>query len=771
MITAICNSIDETHKLAKEFFSKLHGGEIIGLNGELGAGKTEFVRGFAKCISEDDDVSSPSFVLQNIYTASTTNTDQNLNSKSNITKIYHWDIYRATNGIEIDELVEGKREKDAITLIEWAEKSEELQKLLDYEVQIEFLEIQNATLPNQINDHPRKITIENNIFHKDIIKISDNKHIVFFNPVTQINSPEKNHNKPTTIIQELQNELHCSPLLTRILVNRGVTSSTEAKNFLNPTFQDALSDPSIIKNINELADKIIEFTINKTQMVIYCDFDVDGLTAGAQLYLYLKALGANIGYFIPSRFEDGYGLSLNAVESIAKSSSKVLITVDCGISNVQSIALAKQLGLTVFVVDHHIVVNPPKADIIVDPEQDGCPYGKYKLCAAGLIWMILIVIRKKTRELEKARDKKIFIQIPDPKEYIDLAVLGTVCDMVPLLGPNRIIAKRGIEALKQTKRHGLIALMNILNLTNSPRLNAGNIGFSLGPRINAVGRIGHAINVFELLITENENDAKTLAKQIDNFNEERKNIERDSIQICMNLFEKEPDLLTRPAFAIFNEKFHPGVMGIVAQRLVEKYHIPAAVMTLNKITDTDGNIHQIVKGSVRGVPGFNVVNALKNIAHTCINYGGHVQAGGFSVELKNIEAFQNGFIEQANNMIDKTILRQKEYICDCEVSLKELDFNSVNEIAKTEPHGIGNPAPLFLTRNVLIKNIYTLKNDSFKIVFKEDSVYLNGLLWNAADKKTLLTPETKVNILFTPEINNYNGNSAVQLILKEIWRD
>ncbi|MDR2337340.1 MAG: single-stranded-DNA-specific exonuclease RecJ [Deltaproteobacteria bacterium] len=592
------------------------------------------------------------------------------------------------------------------------------------------------------------------------IEIDKNKSITFRHLKTTSAVNQK-------LLEQLKQELNLSELVAQILIERGINSLETAKFFLTPSFQNGFENPNQIKNINLLAEELLKFTKAKTPITIFCDFDVDGLTAGAQAYLYLHELGANVGYYVPNRFEDGYGLSLKAVKKIANSGAKVLVTIDCGISNFEEIAYAKSLGLTCFVLDHHQVLTPPPADIIVDPEQDDCPFKPFKLCAAGLIWMLLIVLRQKATVLLEQTTQTL----PDPKNYIELAALGTVCDMVPLLNLNRLIVYRGLEALKQTKRVGLLALMELTNLVNNPRLNAGSIGFCLGPRINAVGRIGHAANVFELLITKDQTLAKKLAKTINNCNEERKNIEQDSLQKCLNYLKQYPELLENPALAIFNKEFHLGIMGIIAGRLVEQFNVPVAIMSMQEIFDSNGDKRKIIKGSVRGVTWFNVVQALKNISHLCLNCGGHDQAGGFSIEFEKLAEFQAAFIKQAFALLDPSQLKKKYYTCDVEIGFKQLNFKTVNELSKLAPFGVGNPPLLFLTRNVVIQSIITLQNKGYKLLFKDiqgGEFYLYGIIWGAVNKEILEVGKT-VNILFSPEINNFGGNSTVQLTLKEIF--
>ena len=595
-----------------------------------------------------------------------------------------------------------------------------------------------------------------------LLEIDDKKRIIFKEYTDNCCN--------SSILAELQKKLAISPLVAKILVGRGISDTKAAERFLCPTFQTGLENPNRIKNIIALSDALLQFTKDKTPLTIFCDFDVDGLTAGAQLYLYLQKIGANIGYYVPDRFSDGYGLSAKAVEHIAHSGSKVLITIDCGISNINEIALAKRLGLTCFVIDHHQVLNPPPADIIVDPEQDGCPFKPYKLCASGLIWMLLIVLRGRSKERAQEIFGKEAVDMPDPKKYLDLAMLGTVCDLVPLVELNRLIVFRGLEALKQTERPGLTALMELTKLAGNPRLSAAHVGYTIGPRINAVGRLGHAGNVFELLTTTDSLKAKSLARTIDSFNTERKNIEQNSVAECIEYLGQNPALLERPALAIFDENFHLGVMGIIAQRLVEQFNVPAAAMGIGEIVDSSGNIKQVIKGSVRGVPGFSVALALKNISAICINCGGHDQAGGFSIEFDKLEEFQEAFINQAETMIDKSILRKKEYLCDLEVDFGDMDFKTVSALAKLAPFGIGNPPPLFFTGNTEIKSVSALKNNGYKLLLKNKDYFLTTVIWNFQNKGILHVDKT-VNILFTPEIYHYQGNSSVQLTIKEIWEE
>jgi len=557
-----------------------------------------------------------------------------------------------------------------------------------------------------------------------------------------------------------------SPIIARILVSRGIKTVEEARRFFSPTLKDCLLNPTEMKNLNEAASIILEYALTNQLITIYCDYDVDGLTSAAQLFLYLSQVGAKITTYIPNRFSEGYGLSLEGVERVAKSGTKLLVTLDCGIVSHQEILRARELGLKVIVIDHHQLADKCPAHVVVDPEQAGCGFKEHKLCTAGLTWYLLIVLRRLMLERVTTVDGRQF-EPEDPKQFLDLATLGTICDMVPLTNINRVIAYRGLELLTKTTRHGLVALKLAMKLFPGARVSSSNVGFGLGPRINAAGRMGHAHDAFELLITKDAKRALELAKNLSGYNTARQGVEENAKKICNVEIEELAKSGECYAFALFNRDFHVGVIGIVAQKLVEQYNKPVAVMGISD-TVIDGIKQSVIKGSVRGVDGFNVAEALRQLGNIILSGGGHEMAGGFSLQLDKLDEFKREFNKIAKSMLSAVDAVKKIKI-DGELSFSEITFKLVDEITKLAPFGVGNPTPLFLTKDVQIDSVVSLSNNHLKVTFKEYKS-LVGFAWNMGDNKEIKSGAT-VSIIYTPEISTRNGVDSIVLSIRQVILD
>ncbi len=562
---------------------------------------------------------------------------------------------------------------------------------------------------------------------------------------------------------EISQALGLSLITAKILVSRGITTSSSAKTYLSPSFRNDLPDPSNIKNIDQAAEILLQAAENGKVIVVFSDFDVDGLTSGAQLVLFLKKLGAKVQHYTPNRFDEGYGLSMAAVKGLASAGAEVLVTVDCGISDHEEILLAKKLGLKTLIIDHHLPHGLPDADVIVDPAQEGCPFRDYQLAAAGIVWMLLIVLRKKLRDCSSLS----MDSVPEPKDYLDLAALGTICDMVPLRDLNRLIAYRGVEAISRSKRPGLVALRQIAGVYDNPRFGAGHVSFSLGPRINAAGRLGDAKEAFELLATEDSKRAKVLAKKIDQLNTKRRIAEESVREACFQQINQNPELAERPALALFGTEYHIGVIGIVAQRLVEHFYVPSAVMAPGQEI-INGEIVPVIKGSVRGIPGFHVADMLDSIKDVLIACGGHAQAGGFSVSYDNLKQFQQRFVECAENVLTEENLTPV-INADIEVELNKLDFKLADELSKLAPFGVSNPSPILICRDVLIDTVTSLSGGHLRFRVSDGGYVCGGVAWGFQGHP-LMRKGLRVNIAFHPEINCYKGVSSVQLNVKEVWQ-
>jgi len=563
--------------------------------------------------------------------------------------------------------------------------------------------------------------------------------------------------------QALSQKLGVHPVIVQILKGRGLESEKDISAFLAPSLKEHLPDPFQIKGIVDAAKLIISSIKDSKKITVLNDYDVDGISAGSQLVLFLKALGANVSSYTPNRFTDGYGLSMGIVHKLQQLGNEVLITVDCGISDTKEIDQAKKYGMKTIVVDHHIPHEIPAADVVVDPAQEGCPFADYQMSAAGLVWMLLIVLRREAVSSGLVETK----DVPNPKDFLDLAALGTICDMVPLTGPNRIIASRGLEVIRQVERLGLKALIEVSGANLNKRFGAGHVGFMIGPRINAAGRLGNASEVVELFTTEDSIRAKSIAKSMDTKNKQRQKIEAESLERALAIIEEDGGIESRSSIAVYDESFHAGVIGIVAQRLVEKFYKPAAVMAPSESVEGK-EIKLVIKGSVRSIAGFNVASALESAEGLLMNYGGHKAAGGFSLRPENLESFKQAFDDVAKDVLseDDFIRTQK---VDLSIPLKEINFDFVEQLNSIAPFGMGNPTPVIMSEKVIVESVTALSKEHLRLRFAQGTYKVGAVGWKMGGHP-LLFKGSEVSIAYCPEINTYQGVSSVQLNIKEVWQ-
>ena len=454
--------------------------------------------------------------------------------------------------------------------------------------------------------------------------------------------------------------------------------------------------------------------------------------------------------FVPDRFADGYGLNEKTVKEIAQSGFSLLLTIDFGTTNAKELIVAKELGLKTVVVDHHHMSGePPPADVFINPHQKGCGFANGIACAAGLAWYLVLALTK------EFGDSGI-----DAKDYLELACLGTICDMVPLIGVNRVIAKRGLESLTVSKRPGLRALRNVIGVKGA--VGCSDVSFGIGPRLNAAGRIVHGELVVELLTTRDSIRADKLARDLNELNAERQTIEGIVKQRAIEQVERELESRAQQGqgadlsgLVAWHEEFHTGVIGIVAQRLVEHFYRPAAVMGM----DSSG----IWKGSVRGIRGFSVVEALAAVKDHLIKFGGHEGAGGFSVHEDSVLAFKEAFIAECAKRLEK-IEKEPFVDVDTEANLEECTPLLVKQLEGLAPFGMGNPAPVVLLRGLTVKDSRVLKDAHLKVLLSDGKRFITGLMWRQTSHPALQVGN-KVMVACKPDINNYGGNQELQATL------
>ena len=542
---------------------------------------------------------------------------------------------------------------------------------------------------------------------------------------------------------QLAGEMKISLFLARLLVHRGIVDKERAEVFLSPERQ-AFYDPFLLKDMDKAVDRIRQALAEKEKIVVYGDYDVDGITSTALLTRNLRQLGGDVEYYIPDRQSEGYGFHQEALERLRDAGAQLLISVDCGISAVEETGkLADTLDIVI--TDHHLPGEKlPAALAVVDPHREDCSYPNKNLAGVGVAF-------KLCQALWQA------VQGSDYTGDMELVALGTVADIVPLLDENRKIVSLGLKAMENTPFLGLRALLEVAGLEGK-KLTAGHIGFMLAPRLNAAGRIATAQKGAELLLTENAELAASLAQELNGDNLERQQLEKEIFDLVEKQLE-QVDMDKAHVLVVAGEGWHPGVIGIVASRVVEKYYRPVVIISLK-----DG----IGKGSCRSIEGFHMRDALQECSRYLLGFGGHAQAAGLSLAADQVDAFR-----QAMDACAAKWLQPEDYIpvmdIECELSMDEVNEQLIEEISRMEPFGMGNPSPLFVGRNVRGSYAQRKGRDGKHLGFHIDSTIrsLAAIGWNIGDLAGLVNRQP-VDFVFVPEINEFRGRRTPQCKIKEL---
>ncbi|MFH0734905.1 MAG: single-stranded-DNA-specific exonuclease RecJ [bacterium] len=477
----------------------------------------------------------------------------------------------------------------------------------------------------------------------------------------------------------LADSLNISNVLARLLIHRDVKGFFEAKSFFRPTLE-SLYDPFLMDGMNEASNRVIEAITNNETICIYGDYDVDGTCAASLMYLFLKDLGANVFIYIPNRLTEGYGISITSIDIIKAKGASLLISVDCGITAVEEVAYSNTLGINVIICDHHKPKEIlPAALAVLDPLKPGCNYPFKYLSGAGVAF-------KLTRAVGHKIGKK-----DNPLQYLDLVALAGAADIVPLLDENRTLVMKGLELINSNPRPGILALIRISRMEPGD-LSAGQIVFTIAPRINAVGRLGDANRAVELFTTSNHAEAAKLAKILEEENYERRKIDEMTFSHALDMVSTKIDLNTDMGIVLHDDNWHPGVIGIVASRLVEKYYRPAVMLT---------TIDGVAKGSARSVSGFNIYQALEKCNDLLLQFGGHEAAAGVALEINKIDEFRTRFSDILRKTLNSNSV-MPEILIDSKLTFSEITPKFVRILGQFAPFGPGNLRPTFLTEQVKI---------------------------------------------------------------------
>jgi single-stranded-DNA-specific exonuclease len=556
---------------------------------------------------------------------------------------------------------------------------------------------------------------------------------------------------------ELARHIGTSPLVAQILHNRGIADGTEGRAFLNPRLSD-LHAPDLLGGCAEAARRIAAAVARKKRIIIYGDYDVDGITGVAILHAALRLVGSEAGYYVPHRLEEGYGVNAQAVAKLIAQGTEVLITVDCGISGNEPLAAARSAGLEVIVTDHHAPPQQlPPADVIVHPSLPPGQYPNPHLSGSGvalkLAWQIAKEVCGQGRVDEVMRNFLL--------EATCLAALGTIADVVPLVGENRCLAIYGLRGLPATRHPGLRALLESARLTGE-RLDAYHVGFLLAPRLNACGRMGHAQLAVELLTDVTPERAEEIAQYLTQQNVHRQKVEREITEQAVEMVRDggldRPD---RRAIVLASDSWHGGVIGIVASRLVDRFHRPAILVAFNG----DGG-----QGSCRSIPGFDICQALAACSEHLRSFGGHAMAGGLRIERENLERFTAAMLQYASLHVADGQLPPPLAI-DAETTLASLSYNAVEHIARLAPFGQGNPPPILAFRRCRVLSPPRRMGrggQTVSLVLSQGQGSLRAVGFSMGDLADALVGVNEIDVAAQPVLNCFNGQTSVELQLQDV---
>jgi len=547
------------------------------------------------------------------------------------------------------------------------------------------------------------------------------------------------------------------PILRRLLFNRGIAADAEARDFLNARASSD-TDPFLLTGMGTAVARIRAALERAEPIAIYGDYDVDGVTATALLVQTLRALNGHVRGYIPNRFEEGYGLNNEALDTLEAEGVKLVVTVDCGIRSPDEAIHARKLGLDLIISDHHgPSAELPGALAIINPKQPGDAYPDKDLAGVGLAYKIAeALLTDGGWHASDPRQPPIAGGL-DPSELLDLVALGTVADLAPLSGENRSLVRRGLRQIQSTTRQGLYALASVAEL-NIKKTNATNIGFVLGPRLNAAGRLDSALAAFDLLTTTDIMRAGQLAQQLDVQNRQRLALTREiQAQAEALALAEDPD-----AYLLFaaDKNFNAGVVGLAAARLVETYYRPAVVAEIGAET---------TRGSCRSIPEFHITDSLDMCADLLVRHGGHAAAAGFTVRNEHLAELKTRLRGIAAEELAGVDLR-RTLIADCEIPLADLNSQLMTYLDYLQPTGYGNPEAVFVSREVRVRSARAIgaEGKHLKLALSDGRLTFDAIGFRLGDLAPEFPPGTLADVLYTFEINEYNGRTSFQLNLKDI---
>ncbi|MCK4428145.1 MAG: single-stranded-DNA-specific exonuclease RecJ [candidate division Zixibacteria bacterium] len=557
-------------------------------------------------------------------------------------------------------------------------------------------------------------------------------------------------------VKNLASEFSLPPVIAKILASRGLDTKEKAEKFLNPSLSD-LCDPYLLPDMDKGVERVIRALKEKEKVMIFGDYDVDGITATSLLFLVLNKLGGEVSYYLPNRLIEGYGLSEEGITEAEKRGVRLIISVDCGITAVNEVIFAKEKGIDTIITDHHepqeflpeavAIINTKRKIARQDsPQVDEYPGGE--LSGVGVAFKFAQAIYRRLGQDET-----------ELEDHLDLVALGTAADIVPLVGENRILTKFGMNQIARTTKSGLKSLIFVSGILGQ-QIGTGQVVFILAPRINAVGRLGDAELAIRLLTTKDETKASEMARLLDQDNRRRRNIDESTLKEALEMIEQNVDLNKDKAIVLASSGWHPGVIGIVASRLVERFHRPTIMIAID---EEEG------KGSARSIPGFHLYEALRDCDEYLIRYGGHKYAAGLSISPKDISPFREKFKKVTDQRLTDGDLLPRLFI-DAELELTQIDTNLIKLLDLFAPFGPQNHRPIFQTINLSVwGEPYVVGNNHLRLRVKKDNAVFDCIGFGFGDMaKPLSMKGIKLDLAYVVETNYWNGTYKIQLRIKDL---
>ncbi|MBN8876217.1 MAG: single-stranded-DNA-specific exonuclease RecJ [Chitinophagaceae bacterium] len=545
---------------------------------------------------------------------------------------------------------------------------------------------------------------------------------------------------------ELRQTLNIHPILCRILSQRGIRNFDEARDFFRPQL-DQLHDPWLMKDMDKAVERIIHAITTGEKILVFGDYDVDGTTAVASMYSFLKKIHPHLDFYIPHRYREGYGISKAGIDFAKENGFTLIISLDCGIKSVDLIGYARELSIDFVVCDHHLPDNDlPPAVAILNPKQKDCPYPYKELCGCGVGFKLMTALAQK-------------MQLPREWafEYMDLLATAIAADIVPMTGENRIMAFHGLKKANEKPNNGIKALCELSGLQLP--LHIQNLVFMIAPRVNAAGRMDDASKAVRMFVAERYEEALHYAEMLHNDNTDRKEADSTTTQEALVLISENLEWIESKSTVVFQPHWHKGVVGIVASRLIENYYRPTIVLTQSG---------EYAAGSARSVPGFNLYEAIHACREHLIGYGGHFAAAGMTLELQQVDAFRKKFEEVVSATIDPDLLIP-EIVIDTEIQFSDIQWPFYNILCQMEPFGPENLRPVFLARGVTDTGFSKIvKELHLKFSLRQQGVTLSGIGFNMADKMELLTGKKPVDVVFKLDENEWNGEKSLQIRVMDV---